>query len=152
MAAENEAAKQARAAELAGAEQELAAKQAERDAHIDALKAELDSSVNALSMAYKQGQAEAAANSSAEQSTTAEVAENTATIASGLEGTKEDLKYMRDIAEQEAINRFTTAEVKIDMTGMTNRIDSSMDLDGVLSKLTDGFAEALAITAEGVHS
>ena len=61
------------------------------------------------------------------------------------------LKYMRDLAEQEAINRFTTAEVKIDMTGMTNRIDSDMDLDGVLNTLTEGFAEALEVAAEGVH-
>ena len=58
---------------------------------------------------------------------------------------------MRDLAEQAAINRFTTAEVHIDMTGMTNRIDSDMDLDGVLTTFTDGFAEALATAAEGVH-
>lgn len=38
------------------------------------------------------------------------------------------------------------------MSGMTNRIDSDMDLDGVISVLTDGFAEALEIAAEGVHS
>lgn len=68
-----------------------------------------------------------------------------------LKETTEDLKYMRDLAEQEAINRFTTAEVKIDMTGMTNRIDSDMDLDGVLNTLTEGFAEALEVAAEGVH-
>ena len=59
---------------------------------------------------------------------------------------------LRDLAEQEAINRFTTAEVKIDMTGMTNRISSDMDLDGVLRVLTDGFAEALTVAAEGVHA
>ena len=52
----------------------------------------------------------------------------------------------------DAVNRFTTAEVRIDMSGMTNRIDSDMDLDGVISVLTDGFAEALEIAAEGVHS
>ena len=58
---------------------------------------------------------------------------------------------MRDIAEKEAINRFTTAEVKIDMTGMTNRIDSDMDIDGVVNKLTEEFVEALSTAAEGVH-
>ena len=79
-------------------------------------------------------------------------AENTGSAASSLKNTSEDLKYLRDLAEQEAINRFTTAEVKIDMTGMTNRISSDMDLDGVLRVLTDGFAEALTVTAEGVHA
>ncbi len=38
------------------------------------------------------------------------------------------------------------------MSGMSNRIDSDMDLDGVLAVLTDGFSEALEMAAEGVHS
>lgn len=80
------------------------------------------------------------------------IADDTGSIASSVKSSDEDLAYLRDLAEMEAINRFTTAEVKIDMTGMTNRIDSDMDLDGVLTVLTDGFAEALEIAAEGVHS
>jgi len=157
-AAENEAAKSARAEDLAAYEQELATAKAGRDAHIDSLQAELDSSVDALSAAYAAGTAEAAANSSTEQdlmagleADTASIADSTGSAASSLKETTEDLKYMRDLAEQEAINRFTTAEVKIDMTGMTNRIDSDMDLDGVLTTFTTGFAEALEIAAEGVH-
>ena len=140
-AAENEAAKSARAA-----------------AHIDSLKAELNSSVDALQAAYAQAKADAAADSSAEQTDLDSIGADTAGIndsagstAASLKETTEDLKYMRDLAEQEAINRFTTAEVKIDMTGMTNRIDSDMDLDGVLNTLTEGFAEALEVAAEGVH-
>ncbi len=54
-----------------------------------------------------------------------------------------------DIAERDAINRFTTAEVRIDMTGMTNRIEGGADLDGVISTLTDGFTEALLTAAGG---
>lgn len=77
--------------------------------------------------------------------------ENTGSTAASLKTTEEDLKYMRDLAEQEVINKFTTAEVKIDMSGMTNRIDSNMDLDGVLTTFTEGFAEALEVAAEGVH-
>jgi len=80
------------------------------------------------------------------------IGDDTSSIASSTKSSDEDLAYLRDIAEMEAINRFTTAEVKIDMTGMTNRIDSSMDLDGVLTVLTEGFAEALEVAAEGVHS
>lgn len=157
-AAENEAAKSARAADLAAYESELASAKAGRDAHIDSLKAERNSSVDALQAAYAQAKADAAADSSAEQTALDSIGADTAGIndsagsaAASLKETTEDLKYMRDLAEQEAINRFTTAEVKIDMTGMTNRIDSDMDLDGVLNTLTEGFAEALEVAAEGVH-
>ena len=157
-AAENEAAKSARAADLAAYESELASAKAGRDAHIDSLKAELNSSVDALQAAYAQAKADAAADSSAEQTAldgigadTAGINDSAGSAAASLKETTEDLKYMRDLAEQEAINRFTTAEVKIDMTGMTNRIDSDMDLDGVLNTLTKGFAEALEVAAEGVH-
>lgn len=157
-AAENEAAKSARAADLAAYESELASAKAGRDAHIDSLKAELNSSVDALQAAYAQAKADAAADSSAEQTAldgigadTAGINDSAGSVAASLKETTEDLKYMRDLAEQEAINRFTTAEVKIDMTGMTNRIDSDMDLDGVLNTLTEGFAEALEVAAEGVH-
>ena len=157
-AAENEAAKSARAADLAAYESELASAKAGRDAHIGSLKAELNSSVDALQAAYAQAKADAAADSSAEQTAldgigadTAGINDSAGSAAASLKETTEDLKYMRDLAEQEAINRFTTAEVKIDMTGMTNRIDSDMDLDGVLNTLTEGFAEALEVAAEGVH-
>ena len=79
------------------------------------------------------------------------IAGDTGSIADSLSVTDEELEYLRDIAERDAINRFTTAEVKIDMTGMTNKIDGNADLDGVLTTLTDGFAEALVTAAEGVH-
>lgn len=160
-AAENEAAKAARAEELANFEAESAAAKAGRDAHIDSLKAELNSSVSALQSANAQTKAEAAANNAAEQmaldgigqdlSGPGGIKDSTGSAAASLNETTEDLKYMRDLAEQEAINRFTTAEVKIDMSGMTNRIDSDIDLDGVLNTLTGGFAEALEVAAEGVH-
>ena len=80
-----------------------------------------------------------------------EIADNTGGMAHALEVSGEELKYLRDVAERDAINRFTTAEVKIDMTGMTNKIDSGADLDGVIRELTDGFSEALVTAAEGVH-
>lgn len=79
------------------------------------------------------------------------IADNTGAAADALTMSNEQLEYLRDIAERDAINRFTTAEVKIDMTGMTNRIDGGADLDGVISTLTDGFTEALLTAAEGVH-
>ena len=83
---------------------------------------------------------------------TGQTAANTGAAADALSISTEELEYLRDIAERDAINRFTTAEVKIDMTGMTNRIEGGADLDGVISVLTDGFTEALLTAAEGVHA
>ena len=83
---------------------------------------------------------------------TGQTAANTGAAADALSTSTEELAYLRDIAERDAINRFTTAEVKIDMTGMTNRIEGGADLDGVISVLTDGFTEALLTAAEGVHA
>ena len=80
-----------------------------------------------------------------------DIAGNTGAIKDSLDITEEDLKYLRDIAEQEAVNRFTTAEIHIDQSGMTNNIHEGMDLDGVISSLTDGVHEAIESATEGVH-
>lgn len=69
-------------------------------------------------------------------------------IKDNTEKTVEELTYLRDLAEREAINRFTTAEVKIDMSGMNTRIDSEADFDGFIGLLSNGLAEALAVAAE----
>ena len=79
-----------------------------------------------------------------------DIADNTGAIKDGLEITEEDLKYLRDIAEQEAINRFTTAEIKIEWNN-TQNISSEMDLDGVVDYLTENIQEAMESAAEGVH-
>lgn len=78
------------------------------------------------------------------------ISDDTGDISDAMEITKEDLKYLRDIAEQEAVNRFTTAEITIEQTNHNN-ISSEMDLDGVVSGLTDAVSEAVEIVTEGVH-
>ena len=80
-----------------------------------------------------------------------DIAGNTGAIKDALDITEEDLKYLRDIAEQEAINRFTTAEITIEQTN-NNNIRGSMDLDGVVSRLTDAVNEAANVIEEGVHA
>lgn len=80
-----------------------------------------------------------------------DIAGNTDDIKKGLEITDEELKYLRDIAEQEAVNRFTTADITINQTN-NNSISSEMDLDGIVSGLTDMAAEAVEIIPEGVHT
>lgn len=79
------------------------------------------------------------------------IADGTDKITDKLDITEEDLKYLRDIAEQETINRFTTAEIHIEQTN-NNTINSDMDLDGVVDGLTDAMDEAVEILSEGVHT
>lgn len=79
-----------------------------------------------------------------------DTADNTKGIKDSLDITSEDLKYLRDIAEQEAINRFTTAEIKIEMNN-TNQINNEMDLDGMVDHLATKLEEQMEIAAEGVH-
>ena len=79
-------------------------------------------------------------------------ADNTGKMANELSATTEDLKYLRDIAEQETVNRYTLAEVNVDMSGMNNQISNGMDLDGVIAGLTDAVDEAIDSMTEGVHT
>ena len=79
-----------------------------------------------------------------------DIAGNTGAIKDSMDITEEDLKYLRDIAEQEAINRFTTAEINIEAP-ITNQISKDVDLDGVVDGLTGAVNEAVDIIAEGVH-
>lgn len=79
------------------------------------------------------------------------IADNTGAIADSMDITEEELKYMRDIAEQEAVNRYTTAEISVDMSGMQNNINNNDDIDGFVSKLTDSVNEAVDNMTEGVH-
>ena len=80
-----------------------------------------------------------------------ETADNTGAIKEAMEISDEDLKYLREAAEQEAINQYTTATVQIDMGGVNNNISNGMDLDGVMTFMTDGLLEAMAAGAEAVH-
>ena len=75
---------------------------------------------------------------------------DTGKISDSLDITEDDLKYLRDLEEQEVINRFTTAEIKIDMTN-NNNINNETDLDGIVSYLEDALYETMEVAAEGVH-
>jgi tape measure domain-containing protein len=79
-----------------------------------------------------------------------DTAGNTAKMAKTMNASSEDLKYLRDIAEQEVINRFTTAQIKIDMNNHNN-INSELDLDGVVGYLEEKLYDSMVVAAEGKH-
>lgn len=80
---------------------------------------------------------------------TADTALNTSDIADKLDITSDQLKYIRNYAEKEAINRFTTASINVEMTN-NNNVSSDADLDGIMDTLKDGIQQQMNIVAEGV--
>ena len=81
---------------------------------------------------------------------TGDTAANTAATADTLDYMDEDLAWMKDIAEREAINRYVTAEITVEQHN-ENHISKDTDLDGVMDAFCFDFAEKLDISAEGVH-
>jgi tape measure domain-containing protein len=81
-------------------------------------------------------------------SNVSDISDNTSAIKDSVDVSNEDLKYLRDIAEQEAINRFTTAEIKVDMV-TNNNVSNDADLDGIVDGLTTKVLEAMETVKEG---
>lgn len=81
---------------------------------------------------------------------TGNTAGNTAKMADSMDVLDEDLKYMRDAAEQEAINRFTLAELKVDVKN-NNTLTKKTDFDDMGRALAAFTGEFLASAAEGGH-
>lgn len=80
----------------------------------------------------------------------AAIAANTADTADALKLSSEDIRMLRNIAERQEINKYTTAEIKVEMVNHNN-ISNEMDLDGVVNLLEAKVTEALVTSAEGVH-
>lgn len=79
------------------------------------------------------------------------IADSTSDISDSLAITEEDLKYLLELGEREAINRFTTAEIKVDLGGVVNQVSSNTDLDGMIDYLAGSLEEQMAVMADGVH-
>lgn len=79
-----------------------------------------------------------------------ETAKNTKATKKSIDISNQNLEYMRDIAEKEAINKFTTAEIKVDMKN-NNTINNGLDLNTVIKQLSNGVREAMQVSASGVY-
>lgn len=76
---------------------------------------------------------------------------NTKKAGDMLDLSHDEISYLRDLAEREAINRFTTAEVKVDVGGITQHVSSALDLDDIVDYMTNRMEESIAIAAEGSY-
>jgi hypothetical protein len=80
----------------------------------------------------------------------ADTAGNTAKAADALNTTTEELKYLRDIAERDVVNRFTTASINVTQNN-TNNVTGTNDIDGITDSLSSGIMAAIDKATEGVH-
>lgn len=158
---ENEAARTARNNELANYKAELEANAAARDSSLNQMKSDARAATAARQAEISAAQANAAAGGADDVNgfgntldgiygNTGDTAGNTAKMADSMNNLEDSLEYMVDLAEREAINRFTTAEITIEQTN-NNNISSDMDIDGVMDKWNTDFTEILETAAEGVH-
>ena len=81
---------------------------------------------------------------------TGKTAGNTGKIAKSVNASKDDLDFIRKMADRRAINRFTTAQIKVQMTN-NNKVSSTMDLDGMVDYLANGVQQAMEASAEGAY-
>ncbi len=159
-AAENEAQKQARSEELAAYENEIISSQIMRDLTLSQLKSDWNESVKTLKDAYQNAletaQAEDKVNNDNNgldviETGLGNIVSDTGDIKDSINGmSDEELKWLRKIAERESVNKFTTAEIKLDFSS-TATLNSDMDIDGYINTFTDELQEALVTTAEGLE-
>lgn len=157
---ENEAAKRAREADLKAYRDEIESAIAARDASLAQMKldartatAQRQAEINAMraEAAAKEAEGDFSFDYDNMFNNIADIEANTADIKDSMEISEEELKYMRDLAERETINRFTTAEINIDLGGVINHVSQNTDLDGIVNYLEEKLYETMQVAAEGVH-
>lgn len=159
-AAENEAAKQARADALNQYESDIKAAQAQRDATYSAAKQELADATATLSETYANARAEAAqANSDAGTSDwnvngTNDVGNvdsvgSVGSIENDVNIADEDLKFLRDVAEMRYVQNFVTLTPTV---AVDAQISEKVDVDEVVTKIEKKLEDEFTAAAEGVYN
>ena len=77
-------------------------------------------------------------------------ASNTGAVADSLEVAEDNLAWMKDIAEREIIDRTVFRDIKVDMGGVQNVVNTETDLNKVTQYLVETIEEQMAVSAEGV--
>ena len=160
-AAENEAAKQARADALNQYEADIKAAQAERDATYSAAKQELADATAKLSETYANARAEAAqANSDAGSSDwnidsgsgnidNVDTVGSVGSIESDVNIADEDLKFLRDVAEMRYVQNFVTLTPTV---AVDAQISEKVDVDEVVTRIEQKLEDEFTAAAEGVYN
>ncbi len=91
-----------------------------------------------------------AKNSAATAKNTGDTAKAAQDVAKSSDITGENLKYIKDLAEREYVNRFTTAKINVKQTNH-NTVKNNMDLDGINEYLRSDLEQRMAATAEGTY-
>ncbi len=97
-----------------------------------------------------EGEIQATSDLPAITKNTGDTAKAAQKAAQSLDITGENLKYIKDMAEREYVNRFTTAKISVKQTNH-NKVKSNMDLDGINEYLRSDLEQRMVATAEGVH-
>lgn len=79
-----------------------------------------------------------------------EIANNTGATNATLSKNNEDMSYLRDLAEREAINSISNQTIKVDMTN-NNNVNSKVDLDEMVDYLQEKVYNTMITSAEGTH-
>ena len=139
----NLAAKKSRAQDLYRQEHEMSQSRLKREAEIESVKADMAAKAAGQDNTVGGYETDISGN-------TGRTAANTAAMADTMDVMDEELKYMRDAAEQEIINRFTLADLKVEVKNsntLTKKADFS-DMGQALAVFTNDF---LSAAAEGGH-
>lgn len=79
-------------------------------------------------------------------------AKNTKKTADAVSKSAEDLRYLRDYAFRQIIQRETTLSPSLNTNVYIQKVNSERDLDGVANYLNDKIFSAMQSSAEGVHT
>jgi tape measure domain-containing protein len=151
---ENDAAKQARAADLAAYQDQINSQIAERDAALDAMKAEANAAkAEAAAANGESGSTEpdwsAYANSDPGDIGNVDRVGSVGSIDEDVNIAEEDLKFLRDVAEMRYVQNFVTLTPTV---AVDAKISEKVDVDEVVNRIETRLETEFEAAAEGVYA